>query len=145
MPPLQARNHKRVCQGVEFVGKQSRRFNDPWQVSWSVYTAVLDVVTCKGKCRHLAAFVSVYIHAKKWLPSSKSSVRPLHFTGVPIEHASHDCFDRVFCLEFMMEEFSFFLLVTFKIFHVYFWWIPGTCSQSWAWGRCNNAHLPGEI
>lgn len=67
VPPLQTRDHKRVCWGVEFAGKQRRRLDDPWQVSWPIYTALLDITACEQKPQDLAAFVpsSVSIHIKQ--------------------------------------------------------------------------------
>lgn len=99
VPPLQTRDHKRVCGGVEFAGKQRRRLDDPWQVSWPIYTAFLDITACKKKPQDLAAFVplSVSIHIKKVTASLRSSGRCLRSPGVQITYDFHDCSGGLLC------------------------------------------------
>lgn len=128
VPPLQTRDHKRVCWGVEFAGKQRRRLNDPRQVSWTIYTALPDITACKKKPQDLAAFVplSVSIHIKKSDPLLlKSSGRRLRSPGVQITW-----FPRLLGWAFMLDfeftmegKFSFFLSVLSKILHDYFRWL----------------------
>lgn len=50
-PTFQAFHSKRVCVEFKFVSKQALRINQPLQVSVSIDTNAMDVVTCGGKSR----------------------------------------------------------------------------------------------
>lgn len=53
VPPLQARDRRGVCGGVELAGEQRRRPDDPRQVSRAVHTAVAHVAACGERPRNL--------------------------------------------------------------------------------------------